>query len=146
MWKAKIENDTTTFKELAVAAGLSEATATKRMQRFRIVFRTRWAELITGPSLMVACLVLLLCVPCVPAGLTMVMSGHTNPNLTVPLPALESAGELRTRGHAACEAGKYPACVRLLDRAKLIDPEGDAKPEVVKAREVAKAALRGDHQ
>jgi DNA-directed RNA polymerase specialized sigma24 family protein len=140
MWQAKAANNTITFAEASTAAGLAPATGTKRMQRWGEKFKTRWAEYATGVFTTVAVLVLLLCVP---QGDVKVGAGN-GPHANDPLPALDSAQELRASGLELCEQRSYAACVKMLDRAKELDPKGNMRPEVVKAREkAARAATPG---
>jgi DNA-directed RNA polymerase specialized sigma24 family protein len=136
MWQAKAANNTVTFAEASAAAGLPTSTGTKRMQRWEDRFKKRWAEYTSASVITVAMLVLLLCVP---AGLIGVMAGNGHHG-DYPLPALDSPRELRASGLALCEKRSYAACVKMLDRAKELDPNGDTSPDVVRAREAAKAA------
>jgi DNA-directed RNA polymerase specialized sigma24 family protein len=55
---------------------------------------------------------------------------------------LARAKVLRDAALAACKANKWPDCIRGLDAARAIDPEGDDTPEVQNER--AKAAALGN--
>jgi hypothetical protein len=141
MWKAKAANSTITYAEASTAAGLPVAAGTKRMQRWEERFKTRWAAVATGTFMTVSMLVLLLCVP---VGAMMVMAGN-GPHANDPLPALDSARDLPASGLDLCEKRSYVACVKMLDRAKELDPKRDTSPNVARARQAARAAVQGNN-
>ena len=49
--------------------------------------------------------------------------------------------ELRDKAFQACGRGHWRECLDELDRAKVVDPDGDAEPEVQQARVRAEQAL-----
>jgi hypothetical protein len=49
--------------------------------------------------------------------------------------------ELRARAFSQCDIGKYEICLRILDKAKELDPAGEGDPAVVEARGSAVRAL-----
>jgi DNA-directed RNA polymerase specialized sigma24 family protein len=63
------------------------------------------------------------------------------PNEPIANEGIERAEELRRIGIAKCVAAEWVECVDKLDAAKQLDPAGDSRPEVKRAREDAKKAL-----
>jgi DNA-directed RNA polymerase specialized sigma24 family protein len=53
-----------------------------------------------------------------------------------------SAAELRKRAQPFCERAEWDECVRLLDSAAGLDPQGEASPEVQKIRQAAREQRR----
>jgi DNA-directed RNA polymerase specialized sigma24 family protein len=62
------------------------------------------------------------------------------PSEVIPSPELR-ARQIREDALAACDKSEWAACIDGLDRAKEIDPAGDAEPRVGLARAAASAAL-----
>jgi DNA-directed RNA polymerase specialized sigma24 family protein len=62
------------------------------------------------------------------------------PTEVAPTPA-DRAARIRQDALAACDARAWASCIVGLDRAKDLDPAGDATPPVVTARGAASAAL-----
>jgi DNA-directed RNA polymerase specialized sigma24 family protein len=58
-----------------------------------------------------------------------------------PASALERGRRARIAALERCERGEHTECLRGLDEAARLDPEGDRAPEVQGAREAAKRAL-----
>lgn len=123
------------IRELAVAEGISPETAQKRIQRYSEAVR-RYAVLGGSVSIAVGLLLLALSVP----GEPLVTRPYPR-NVTLPELPAATAPELRARGLAQCERRKYEVCVKLLDRAKELDPGGESDPRVVKARGEAEKVL-----
>jgi hypothetical protein len=122
--------------ELALAEGISPETAQKRIQRYTKAVRC-YAVLAGSVTIGVGLLLLALTRP------REVLVGNPNPRTGTAVPALpaSTAPELRARGLAQCASRKYEACMKLLDKAKELDPGGESDPTVVKARGEAEKAL-----
>ncbi|HVH40744.1 MAG TPA: sigma factor [Labilithrix sp.] len=58
---------------------------------------------------------------------------------------LPRAEELRKLGVEKCQAAEWKDCIEKLDAAKKLDPAGDARPEVRRARDDAAKALAPDN-
>ena len=59
----------------------------------------------------------------------------------VPSSPVVASAELRRQARSACDQGKAPECLALLDRAKAQDPAGDTSPEMVQLRDRAIKAI-----
>jgi len=68
------------------------------------------------------------------------LPAHGRPDAAPSAPPSIAAADLRARAAAALDQGRPDECVRLLDDARKLDPEGDTAPDVVRLRERA----RGD--
>jgi hypothetical protein len=70
-------------------------------------------------------------------------SGPTIPTgTTASRPPPSVAEELRTQAFEACGRGHFEECMRKLDDAKKLDPDGDDAADVQSARTLASKALR----
>ncbi|HEY3819506.1 MAG TPA: hypothetical protein VGL81_20190 [Polyangiaceae bacterium] len=62
-----------------------------------------------------------------------------------PSQRLIAASQLRTRAFAECEAQHWDTCLARFDDARMLDPAGDAAPEVQAARTKAEDELHRKH-
>lgn len=121
------------LEAIAASEKLPAPTVRQRVHRLRSYMKKRWAaELALVAALGISILVFW-------------MWNRKRPEPITNLPPIhgprEMARDMRERGLAECEAGRYEPCLRMLDSAKQGDPDGDSDPRVVKAREDAKKAL-----
>jgi len=108
----------------------------QRVSRLRKHFRERWALQAA------VCAVALLVVGGV--WLYQRRSEPTDIAREIPTarPPLDDAARLRRVALEDCESGRWEPCLRGLDRARELDPEGDAAEPIRRARKAAADALR----
>jgi DNA-directed RNA polymerase specialized sigma24 family protein len=141
MLRAKLE-DGKTFKESAEERGIAEDTVDKRVRRLLLKVRKHLLESGSATAVVLAFLFLFIQVrtekPRVADRLPLI------PAQLAPLPRLPTAAELRLRGLAQCDQGHFVPCLRLLDRAKKLDPAGETAPAIVGARDHAAKGMAPD--
>jgi hypothetical protein len=131
------------FEHIARDANLPAPVVRKRVSRLRRFLRERWAA-----ELLLAGLLLALGTGVV-FYLRQERARHDpapTPDPADPAPErelspAERAAPLRRTALEYCGAGDAARCIFELDRAKALDPAGDALPEVVEARRAAAAHL-----
>jgi len=142
MWRARAEG--VPVAAVAAEAGIGEEAAKKRMQRFAAAVRARWAEM-SATAAAVAGVLLLILHTLVP---------HPRPapiglDPERPLPVLPQPMQpqpMRREAKRLCyapekKAMQFVGCRAWLDRAKIVDPAGDAVPEVQAMRKRVGDAL-----
>ena len=136
------EGDGEKLEQIARDVNLPAPRVRQRVSRLRRFLRERWAA-----ELMLALLALALLIP--PALFYYEHHHHAedvakrDPELQPePAPAPEQRGrELRRVALEHCQKNEAEPCLEGLDRARLLDPKGDAAPEVENARRAAAARL-----
>jgi DNA-directed RNA polymerase specialized sigma24 family protein len=138
-----------THKEIAEDLGISEQAVRDRLVRLRARFRMRLAAL--GMTALLVLMAVLLAAPL--GGVALLAPGSVPPRAPTQTPAqtpaptaVQLASVLRQDALRACAAGEWATCVSKLDGARLLDPAGDATPEVAFARRSAQAALYEDER
>jgi len=136
------EGDGEKLEQIARDANLPAPRVRQRVSRLRRFLRERWAA-----ELLLAMLALALLIP--PA--VFHYEHHHQPKDVAkrdpelrpePLPSPEQRGrELRRLALERCQKNEAAPCLEGLDRARALDPQGDAEPEVVSARHAAAARL-----
>jgi RNA polymerase sigma factor (sigma-70 family) len=134
-WMAR-EGEGEKLEQIAAEEKVEAATVRQRVSRMRRWMKERWiAELAA-----VAVIALL--------GVFVYRWLKTKPVEAVrdvptaePIGPMERATELRRAALDQCEKHLYQECLKGLDQAKELDPEGDSAPEVQGARAQAKKAI-----
>jgi RNA polymerase sigma factor (sigma-70 family) len=132
------EGDGEKLEAIAEGARVPAPTVRKRVSRLREHFRAQWKKelaLVAAAALIATMWFLLARQPKEEA--------HHVPKPSVTaLPPSEVAEGLRIEGVDACRREEYVECIEKLDRAKALDPAGDTREDVVRARAAADAARR----
>ncbi len=136
------EGDGEKLEQIARDANLPAPRVRKRVSRLRRYLRERWAA-----ELLLSALGLVV----LAAGAIYYFEHHHKPDdiakhepevLPEPPASPEQQGrELRRAALERCQNGTAQQCLDGLDRARALDPNGDAAPEVVHARSAAGARL-----
>ena len=126
------------LEHIAEQEALAAPRVRQRVSRLRRYFRERWAQQLAA----VAAIVLV-----VLAGL-LIWASRTDPQPRIvrdvpsAIPPLEQrVGELRQRAFEDCQQERWQECLDGLDEAQRLDPVGDARPDVQRARKQATDAL-----
>ncbi len=136
------EGDGAKLEEIATRAKVPAPTVRKRVSRLREHLRAQWKKEL---ALVFAAALLAMAVYV----LTREKGPEANhdhrespaPTLSA-LPPQEIARGLRIEALKKCEHADYTECLKMLDRAKALDPTGDLAPEVATARAAAETSLR----
>lgn len=128
------------LESIAAQAQVPAPRVRKRVSRLRAHFRAHWQKEL---ALLAALGLLLL-------GIGWALRRPrpepvaNDPSVRSPdrMGAASPAEDLRRRATEACIVHAYPDCLRDLDAAKVLDPAGDARPELQQMRREAGAALR----
>jgi DNA-directed RNA polymerase specialized sigma24 family protein len=140
------------IEQAAAALGMTPGQARKRIQRFWAAVRAMNERLEkvsskagTAATVVFAMILLYIAFQRRPVPTTGPVRLPTPPGSTAPLSVQTNPTprELRARGLALCANGRYVPCIKQLDRAKVVDPEGDKDPAVVEARKGAEKAMHG---
>ncbi len=133
------EGDGAKLEEIATRAKVSAPMVRKRVSRLREHLRAQWRKEL---ALVFAAALLGLAV--------YLLTREKGPEARNPVPAptlsalppQEIARGLRIEALRKCEHADYTECLRMLDRAKALDPSSDLAPEVATARAAAETSLR----
>ncbi len=133
------EGDGAKLEEIATRAKVPAPTVRKRVSRLREHLRAQWKKEL---ALVFAAALLAMAV--------YVLTREKGPEANHPVPAptlsalppQEIARGLRIEALKKCEHADYTECLKMLDRAKGLDPAGDLAPEVATARAAAETSLR----
>ncbi|MFO0616145.1 MAG: sigma factor [Polyangiaceae bacterium] len=131
-WMAR-EGEGEKLEQIAVEENVEPAAVRQRVSRMRRWMKEQWALELA----LVAALALV--------GVMVWQALRTEPKRDdVPRAETprERARDIRQTGLRACEAKAFEECLRELDRAREIDPDGDRAPEVQGARKAAGDALQ----
>lgn len=126
------------LEAIAADEKLPPATVRQRVSRMRRFLRERWkAEIALVAALGVLALVVWRLVrgPELP-------EAQREPTPEPSAEPVRRAAELRREAGKRCDEGRWVACLRGLDDAKALDPEGDRAPEIGALRKRAEDALR----
>ena len=133
------EGDGAKLEEIATRVKVPAPTVRKRVSRLREHLRAQWKKEL---ALVFAAALLGLAV--------YLLTREKGPEAHHPVPAptlsalppQEIARGLRIEALRRCEHADYTECLKMLDRAKALDPAGDLAPEISTARAAAATSLR----
>jgi DNA-directed RNA polymerase specialized sigma24 family protein len=144
MWEARAEGEP--IVAIAADADVGEEAAKKRMQRFASAVRERWAEA-SAAAVAICAAILLYLHTLVPPPVPPPIGIDSQPRPLPTLPAPLGPAAIRREAFRRCVAAKtgeqWNACLAWLDRARQVDPEGEADPDVKELRARADNALDG---
>jgi RNA polymerase sigma factor (sigma-70 family) len=136
------EGDGEKLEQIARDANLPAPRVRQRVSRLRRFLRERWAA-----EVLLAVLGLALLIPAAVYCYERLrqpedVAKHDPLLRPEPLPTPDQqARELRRMALERCRNGEDAPCLEGLDRARALDPRGDARPEIVDARRAAAAHL-----
>lgn len=128
-WMAR-EGEGEKLEQIAVEENVEPAAVRQRVSRMRRWMKEQWAIELA--------LVAALALVGVMVWQTLRKSSSETPRAETPE---EQARDIRKGALRACEERAFEECMRGLDRARELDPEGDRAPEVQGARRAAGEAL-----
>lgn len=130
-WMAR-EGEGEKLEQIAVEENVEPAAVRQRVSRMRRWMKEQWALELA----LVAALALV--------GVMVWQTLRTEPSRD-EVPRAETprdrARDLRQEALRACDASAFDACLRQLDQARDLDPDGDSAPEVQGARKAAADAM-----
>ncbi len=149
-WMAR-EGEGDKLEHIAEEEELPAARVRQRVSRMRRFMKERWiAELAAVAVLAVLGVLIWRALREKPVEIAReVPSSPTNePKIEPPpvAPKVAEAGEIRKKALEDCARGAHKPCLDGLDKAKDLDPAGDTRPEIQKAREAAQKALEEEEQ
>lgn len=141
-WMAR-EGEGEKLEAIAADERLPAATVRQRVSRMRRWMRERWAAELALVAALAVVIVALVRWLRPKDGVPEAVVPEPIPSAPAPLEErpLDRARSLRAEALEACDREAFRECLDGLDRAKALDPTGDADPAVRAARERAAAAL-----
>lgn len=122
------------LESIAASEKLPAPRVRQRVSRLRRHLKTHWQREVA----------LLAAVGVVIGAVVLMLRGRSGPDIVVDpngFPLDPRAEAMRKDGLDRCAHADWRACLEKLDEAKRLDPAGDARPEVQRAREGANKAL-----
>jgi DNA-directed RNA polymerase specialized sigma24 family protein len=126
------EADGDKLEHIAEEAKVPAPRVRQRVSRLRRYLRERWAAQLAAVSAVGVVLLVMF---------AWWKSHEKVPEIAHEKPELEQGRKVRRDALERCQAQNYAECLAGLDRAKRLDPAGDARPEVQEARRIAGKAL-----
>jgi RNA polymerase sigma factor (sigma-70 family) len=130
------EADGDKLEHIAEEAKLPAPRVRQRVSRLRRYLRTRWAAQLAAAGIAGLCLVLGYAYLSRDRDDRREEIGKEDPQ------RVERARRLRGLAFERCSARDFRGCLDRLDQARLLDPSGDANPDVQQARRAAGEAMR----
>lgn len=139
-WMAR-EGEGEKLEHIAAEEAVAPATIRQRVSRLRRQMREKWlAELAAVAALSV--LLFFAWRWWKRDEVAIVPERTPSPTAPAPEPPERRASQLREEARRACDEAKWAACLRNLDDARALDPDGDAAEAMRALRKQAEDALR----
>ena len=149
-WMAR-EGEGDKLEHIAEEEQLPAARVRQRVSRMRRFMKERWlAELAAVAALATVAFLIWRALRQPPVEIArdpnVPPTQESAPRPPPVAPRVAEAGERRKKALDSCKRGEHRACLDGLDRAKELDPAGDAAPEIQEARQAAEKALQDERE